>query len=298
MGQVRRLKFKTEFGVEATAHLVLPPDSKPGDKHPLVVVQYDSEGFLRGGTGDEVPIHVLAGRGIAVLSYQRTYGAPGTSEAKTELEYRRLARRDNIDRRNVQSAIETGIAEALATGRIDGARLGISGLSEGTSATQWALINSKLFKVASLGVCCVDKVALPMNGGIDYEKYHEEMGSPLYSFEDQAYWAPYSLVQNVKKVDAPILVQSGEWLMGLDVQAAFRRAGKVMELHVFENEPHFKFQPVHRYAMYDRVVDWFAFWLKGERDCRVEKVDRYKRWLALPGAPSTVSCVATSVAGP
>ncbi len=291
LGEVRRLRSTTEFGVEAFADLVLPPGSKPGDKHPLVVVQYDSEGFLRGGTGDEVPVHVLAGRGIAVLSFQRPFDAPGTNEAKTALEYRQLARRNWIDRRNVQSALEKGIAAAIATGRIDPDRLGISGFSEGTSATQWALINSRLFKVAALGICCEDKVANAMNGGIDYETYMREMGQPLYSFEKEDYWAPLSLMQNAEKIEAPILVQSGEHLLGLDVLATFRKLDKPMELYVFDNEPHIKFQPAHRLAMYDRVVDWFAFWLKSERDCHPDKAAQYSRWLAMRGATSSVRCV-------
>ena len=290
LGEVRRLRYTTEFGIDAFADLVLPPSSMPGDKHPLVVVQYNSEGFLRGGTGDEVPIHVLAGRGIAVLSLERPFGAPGTNDAKNELEYRQLVRRNWFDRRNVQSAIEKAIAGAVATGRIDAGRLGISGFSEGTSATQWALINSRLFKVAALGICCEDKVANAMNGGIDYETYMREMGQPLYSFEKDDYWAPLSLMQNAERIEAPILVQSGEYLLGLDVLATFRRLGKVMELHVFDNEPHIKFQPQHRFAMYDRVVDWFAFWLKRERDCNAEKAPQYERWLAMPGAPRSVSC--------
>ncbi len=294
LGEVRRLRFTTAFGTETFADLVLPPGSKPGDRHPLVVVQYNSEGFLRGGTGDEVPVHVLAGRGIAVLSIERPFGAPGTEEAKTELEYRQLVRRKWFDRRNVQSAIETAIAGAVATGRIDPDRLGISGFSEGTAATQWALINSRLFKVAALGICCEDKVAIAMNGGIDYETFTLEMGQPLYSYEKERYWEPLSLMQNAERIEAPILVQSGEYLLGLDVLAEFRRLGKVMELHVFDNEPHIKFQPQHRFAMYDRVADWFAFWLKAERDCDAEKAAQYERWLAMPGAARTLSCASRS----
>jgi dipeptidyl aminopeptidase/acylaminoacyl peptidase len=298
LGEVRRLRYTTSFGTEAFADLVLPPDSRSGDKHPLVVVQYNSEGFLRGGTGDEVPVHVLAGRGIAVLSFERPFGAPGTEEAKTELEYRQLVRRNWFDRRNVQSAIEKAITGAVATGRIDPDRLGISGFSEGTSATQWALINSRLFKVAALGICCEDKVAIAMNGGIDYETFLREMGQPLYSYEKEDYWAPLSLMQNAERIEAPILVQSGEYLLGLDVLAAFRRLGKVMELHVFDNEPHIKFQPQHRFAMYDRVVDWFAFWLKAERDCDAKKSSQYERWLAMPGAPSALLCAGRSALTP
>ena len=286
LGEIRRLRYHTKFGVEAYSDLVLPPGSRPGDKHPLVVVQYNSEGFLRGGTGDEVPIQALAARGIAVLSFHRPFGAPGTKAATNELEYRRLARRDWIDRKNVQSAIEAGIAAAIATGRIDADRLGISGFSEGTSAAQWALINSRLFKAASLGVCCEDKWALPLNGGIDYETYLREMGYPLLEDADARFWAPLSLAQNVDKIDAPILIQTGEYKIGLDVLAAFRKHRKPIEMFVLPDEPHVKWQPAHRLAMYERVIDWFAFWLQGERDCDARKAEQYRRWTAMRREPT------------
>ncbi len=285
LGEIRRLRYRTKFGVEAYSDLVLPPGSRAGDKHPLVVVQYNSEGFLRGGTGDEVPIQALAGRGFAVLSFHRPFDAPGTRDATNEREYRLLARRDWIDRRNVQSALETGLSAAIATGRVDAGRMGISGFSEGTSAAQWALINSRSFKVASLGVCCEDKWALPLNGGIDYEIYLREMGYPLLDEADPQFWAPLSLAQNVGKIEAPILIQTGEYKIGLDVLAAFRRHDKPIEMFVFPDEPHIKWQPAHRLAMYERVIDWFAFWLQGERDCDRKKDAQYRRWTAMGRAP-------------
>src|SRR3546814_13139926 len=76
-----------------------------------------------------------------------------------------------------------------------------------------------------------------MNGGIDYERFLRGLGQPLYSYEKEDYWAPLSLMPNAERIEAPILVQSGDYLLGLDVLAAFRRLGQVMELHVFAYEP-------------------------------------------------------------
>src|SRR3546814_7367490 len=47
------------------------PYTTPFLSYPLVVVQYDTRGFLRGGTGDEYPIQALAASGFAVLSVSR-----------------------------------------------------------------------------------------------------------------------------------------------------------------------------------------------------------------------------------
>src|SRR4029079_9628081 len=72
MGKVRRLRWTADQGARSFGDLVLPPDHRPGTRHPLIVVQYTTLGFLRGGTGDEYPIEALAARGFAVLSVERT----------------------------------------------------------------------------------------------------------------------------------------------------------------------------------------------------------------------------------
>lgn len=300
-GAVHRLRFRNAFGMECFADLVLPPDAASGEKLPMVVVQYNSRGFLRGGTGDEVPIQVLAGRGFAVLSFERPFGVPGTREARSELEYRQLARKDWIDRRSVQSALEEAVGQAIATERIDPERIGISGFSEGTTMTQWALINSRIFKVASLGVCCEDKVALPLNGGIGYERYLREMGYPLFEGSNIRFWEPLSLAQNADKIDVPILVQTSddEYEAGLDVMEAFRRRGNPIEMYVFKDEPHIKWQPAHRLAIYERNVDWFEFWLMRRMDCSPEKRTQYARWQAMRGAPDlSAQCAIAAPSGP
>jgi hypothetical protein len=97
-----------------------------------------------------------------------------------------------------------------------------------------------------------------------------------------------SLVLNADRIDTPILVQTGdsEYEIGLDVAEVYRNRGKAFELYVLEGEPHVKYQPVHRQAIYERSTEWFQFWLKGEMNCDPAKSAQYGRWKAMPGAPS------------
>jgi dipeptidyl aminopeptidase/acylaminoacyl peptidase len=300
LGTVRRLKYRNRFGIECYSDLVLPPDHKPGEKHPLVVVQYISEGFLRGGIGDEFPIQLLAAKGFAVLSFERPFDPPGTAGATSELDYRRRMRKGWIDRRSVQSALEAGVRAAIATGTVNPKQIGITGFSEGTAAVQWALINSRLFKVAALGVCCEDKIALPLNGGIGYEKFAKEMGYPLFEKGEDKFWAPYSLAQNAAKIKVPILIQTSddEYEAGLDVLEEFRKYGNPIDLYVFDHEPHFVWHPAHRLAMYRRAVQWFEFWFMAELDCHPVDPDQYQRWKKMRGAPEKFQtiCPAASLA--
>ncbi|MBU2605192.1 MAG: Atxe2 family lasso peptide isopeptidase [Alphaproteobacteria bacterium] len=287
LGKVQRLRFLNAYGVESYADLVLPPDHRSGDRHPLVVVQYISHGFLRGGTGDEVPVHVLAARGFAVLSFARPDFVASAMQARSEVELRTANRIDWIDRRSVQSSLEQGVALAIATGAVDQGRMGISGFSDGTSTVQWALINSSLFKTASLGACCEDIYSYPLAGGPAFTQFGRDMGYRFFEPGAEEFWRPMSLVLNADRIDVPILIQTGdsEYEIGLDVVEAFRSRGKAIELHVLGDEPHFKWQPAHRLAIYERSTEWFEFWLMHRMNCAAAKAAQYRRWKAMKGAP-------------
>lgn len=302
VGAVRRFKFRNVYGVECYADLVLPPFHKPGEKHPLVVVQYVNDGFLRGGTGDEVPIQALASRGFAVLSFARPDLFESVAQARTELELLQKNRDNWLDRRSVQSSLEEAIALAVGTGAVDRERMGISGFSDGTSTTQWALLNSRLFKVAAMGACCEDMIAYPLMGGPAFEDFGRKFGYRFFEPHAAQFWKPMSLSSNAAKVSAPLLIQTGdsEYEIGLDVVAAFRRLGKPIELRVFPGEPHFKWQPAHRLAMYERNLDWFSYWLIHKMDCSPAKAAQYARWQNMAGAPPRpkLTCLSGQVSAP
>lgn len=295
LGKSQRFRFRNAYGVECFADLVLPPSHVKGQKHPLVLVQYNSVGFLRGGTGDEFPIQALAGRGFAVLSFNRSDFVPAAKQAATERDASRELRKDWIDRRSVQSALETAVQQAIATGTVDPARMGISGFSDGSSTVQWALINSRLFKVAAMGTCCEGQDNFALSAGPSFEQLGRDIGYRFFEAGAAEFWQPMSLVENVDRIDAPILVQTGdsEYEAGLDVNAAFRLHGKPFELYVLSDEGHVKWQPAHRLAMYERSTEWFEFWLMGRMNCDLAKAAQFGRWRAMKGAPTNLVCSST-----
>lgn len=294
-GQVQRLRYRDPNGLEGLADLVLPPGHRPGTKHPMVVVQYRTDGFLRGGTGDEVPIHVLANRGFAVLSFARPYPPPPPTPPKTDDELVRTGRIEWKSRRVVQASLEAAVELAIKSGAVDSTRMGISGFSDGMSTVQWALINSELFKVATIGSCCEDLFAYAFSAGPRFGRLIRTPGYRFFETGSEERWKPMSLILNVDNVRTPILAQvsDSEFESGLDVVTTYQLRGRPFELHVFEDETHVKWQPAHRQAIYRRTVDWFEFWLAHRVDCEAAaKKDQYERWKRLDGAPSgeALSC--------
>jgi dipeptidyl aminopeptidase/acylaminoacyl peptidase len=284
LGPVERLTWHNEFGLPAWGDLVLPPGAKPADKLPLIVVQYDSTGFLRGGTGDEYPIFALAAHGFAVLSLQKPANvARAFPKLKTWDEINAAGFKDWAERRNQLSSILTGVAMTVKRGNIDPKRIGITGLSDGSSSARFALINSRVFAAAAISTCCVEPKTSMTYGGIGWADFNRAMGFPLATQNGEAYWKPYSMALNASAMNAPILMQlaDDELLLSLETFTALRENHKPVELYAFPDEHHIKWHPAHRLAIYDRVIDWFDYWLRNTVDPDPAKKAQYARWRAL-----------------
>jgi hypothetical protein len=72
-----------------------------------------------------------------------------------------------------------------------------------------------------------------------------------------------------------------ETLLALEAFTALRDHHQPVDLYVFPDERHYKWQPVHRMAIYRRSVDWFDYWLRGLRPADPERAVEVERWDAL-----------------
>jgi dipeptidyl aminopeptidase/acylaminoacyl peptidase len=284
LGAVIRLAWKNDLGLEARGDLVLPPGYRPGRRLPLIVTQYQSDGFLRGATGDEVPIFALAARGFAVLSTGRPpIVATRMPDIRSFEQANAANARDWAERRSQLSSLETGIALAVARGIADPDRIAITGLSDGATLATFALINRRTFAAASLGSCCLDAITTMVTGGVAYADRMRGLGYPGFTAESRAFWRDADLSRAATARKVPLLLQlaDDEYLYALPSFAALRERGWPIEMYVFPGEHHIKFQPAHRLAVYRRNLDWFDFWLNGREDPDPAKSAQYARWRAL-----------------
>jgi dipeptidyl aminopeptidase/acylaminoacyl peptidase len=266
LGQVERLRSRNSFGMESFADLVLPVGYVPGRRYPLVVVQYNSRGFLRGGTGDDYPIQAFANRGFAVLSFDRPR-AVGLKSTTDPIEAERINLKDFADRRSVLEAIESPVRLAIERGIADPKRIGITGLSDGASTVQYALLHSKLFSAFAMSSCCWD-TSLPLRVGPMAARQFHQMGYPRTVDDDaaaRAFWRGFAISRNATDIHAPLLAQisDDEYWVALQSVTALRELDRPIDLYVFPDEHHVKWQPAHRFAVYTRAIDWFDFWLNG-----------------------------------
>jgi dipeptidyl aminopeptidase/acylaminoacyl peptidase len=278
LGKPERLRWSNKFGSETIADLVLPVGYRRGRKYPLVVVQYDTRGFLRGGTDDEYPIQAFANRGYAVLSFKRPQFAAARG-AKNYEEVGRQNLKQFADRRNVEASLEGGVKIAIDRGIADPLRIGITGLSDGSSTVEWALIHSSLFSAAATSSCCWDSTGIATVGPSAARHFRDE-GYPGVLGRNDPFWKEVSLSDNARRISTPILVNASEeeFLDSLLTYTALREAGAPIDLFVYPGEYHARWQPAHRLATYRRSLDWFDYWLRGVRSTDSNRQGELKEW--------------------
>ena len=291
LGSVQRIRWKNNLGISTFGDLVLPPDREAGKRYPLIVVGYSSRGFLRGGTGDEYPIQLFAARGFAVLSVQTAVTPGYLAGPATWNDAIALDLKDWTFRKSDLSSVEAGVAAAIATGSVDGGRVGMTGLSDGASGAQFDLINSHLFKAAVVSTCCDESFVVNVLDGDGPLRWYSGVGFPKLTDPSESFWHAMSFRQNADTMATPLLMQlpDFEFLGGMESYRALREHNQPVDLVVFPDEYHFKWQPAHRLALYQRNVDWFEFWLNDKLDADPAKASQNARWQALKAATSQSS---------
>ena len=265
VGKVERINVRNSFGLDSAADFVFPANYQPGRRYPAVVVQYVSRGFLRGGVGDEYPIQALANKGYAVLSVNRPPHLGILAGATTLIEVEQVNPKDWSNRKSFLSSIETPLRQLIDRGIIDDKRIGITGMSDGTTTIQFAALHSSLFSAAIMSHCCWERSQAYLDGP-DLDELYRQIGYPSILQPAPEFWREISFAQNTDRIKMPILIQASdrEYMGGLEAYTALKQAGRFVDLFVFPNEFHIKWQPAHRLAIYQRSLDWFNFWFKGD----------------------------------
>jgi dipeptidyl aminopeptidase/acylaminoacyl peptidase len=290
--RVRKLALSDRDGNPAFAHLVYPYGYEAGRTYPLVIVQYTSKGFLRGGTGSEYPIYPLAAAGFLVLSLDR----PEPWQARLDKDLPTVERwryeGDLRDRRSVLSTIDQALDQLVAEQLVDPRRVAITGLSSGAEIVHYALQHSRRFAVGIASSGAHDAAFLALApAGFDRARLKAAFrtsgvvpaeGSPLLELA----WS-----RRPEALASPLLINAGqqEAMMGFEGIQALQDAGRPIEVRVFPDEMHIKYHPQSLAGVYANNLDWLKFWLQGYEDPDPALRDQYQRWRAMRGRLSPAS---------
>jgi len=274
LSPVSRIEWKNKDGEIDFGYLIKPLNYEPGKTYPLIVTSYRViQGFQRGAVGDEYPMQVFAANGFAVLAID-VGPAPGFEwgnfEEAKKIWFSLIP--------NLGAAVK--VAENM--GFVDPSRKGITGLSYGQRIVDFMISHSDLFQAGiASGLGSDDPYSYYIEGG---QKAYAMYGlGGLPEGETSVRWREVSPALNAKRVKAPLLVNAAdsEFRTGLQFYTTLKELGKPVEVFLYPDEFHVKNQPKHRFEIYERNVDWFRFWFKGEEDADPAKAEQYARWREL-----------------
>lgn len=271
-GKVESVSWKATDGHEVVGGLYLPPDYTSGNRYPLVI---QTHGFRKdrfwidGPWSSAFAAQPLAAKGIVVLQ------VGNASDLAEDLKYSNTPE----EGQRQMAAYEGAVDYLDERGLIDRSHVGLIGFSRTVFYVEYTLTHSKY----SFGAATV---ADGFDGG--YMNYllwpgpdfvHVNGGPPFGSTLTS--WLTNSPGFNLDKVRTPVRIEyygpagfleGWQWFSGLSLLE------KPVDFVWLPDGTHLLVKPRERLTSQGGSVDWFSFWLKGEKESSSAKRGQYERW--------------------
>lgn len=275
--RIERLEFTDDHGLQSYIHLIYPSDYQPGRRYPMVIVQYRSRGFLRGGTGGEYPIFAYAARGYFVMSVERPE-ARALSESMSPQAFDHLLNFEGEEERMKLVSLDHFIGEVARRGLVDPNAIAITGMSDGAETLYWALRHrSFAAAVASNPATDVSQYWL-VSQQFRQDRIDAGIGSPWPA--PAGWWLENAAALYADRIHTPLLMNlsQSEAIYAPPLQVRLRELGVPVESYLYPDAFHIKGRPSQLRAAQLRAMAWIDFWLKGEVDPDPRDPDRAERW--------------------
>jgi dipeptidyl aminopeptidase/acylaminoacyl peptidase len=273
LSSVERISGVNQYGEEWFGQLVKPSGYEEGKRYPLIVTLYRSgDYFLVGATGNENPIQSYAARGFAVLSFNI-----GRNRLRKSGDFNDYL----LNWASPTASLEMAVRSLAERGIVDPGRVGLAGLSRGADILEYVICHSHSFQVAvESGPGARDPFFYYMAGRNWHGIFAKWGLSGWPEGESKKNWEKLAASLNADHIETPLLMNSpdSEFLGNMALFTSLEELHKPVELYIYANELHIKNQTKHRYEIYERNLDWFRFWLKGEEDPDPSKAGQYTRW--------------------
>ena len=238
-------------GADIHGMLLLPPDHKPGEKHPLIVkvhggpvYQFSHEFMLEW--------QAYAAQGYAVLAVNPR-GSSGRGFDFAKAIYADWGNKDAAD-------VSAGIDAVIKMGIADANRIGVGGWSYGGILTDYMIASDKRIKAAVSGAGMAHFI-----GGYGADQYAREYEAELGTLWDKPdVWrrVSYPFFKSNTITAATLFLCSQEdtnvpCLGGEQMYQALRSRGVPTRLVVYPGETHSLSTPSHIQDRIQRSLDWY-----------------------------------------
>jgi dipeptidyl aminopeptidase/acylaminoacyl peptidase len=274
-GNVEAIEWKATDGHEVVGGLYLPPNFAPETRYPLVI---QTHGFSKDRFWIDGPYSsALAAQPLAALGFV-VLQVGGSSQHGEDAKYINTPK----EAPRQMAAYEGAIDYLDGRGLIDRTRVGIIGFSRTVFYVEYTLTHSQYPFIAATLADGFDGgyVNSVLWGGVDYGAV---IGGPPVG-ASLALWLRNSPGFNLDKVAAAVRIEDygsigplegWEWFSGL------RSLTKPVEFVWLPFGHHLLVKPWERLTSLQGNVDWFEFWLAGEKASNHPNARQYDRWEGL-----------------
>ncbi len=275
-GNVEAVEWKATDGHEVVGGLYLPPNFAPGRRYPLVIQThgFSKERFwIDGPYSSAFAAQPLVALGFVVLQ------VGGSSQRGEDAKYVNTPK----EAPRQMAAYEGAIDYLDGRGLIDRTHVGIIGFSRTVFYVAYTLTHSQYPIIAATLADGFDGGyvnSVVWGGRLDYRAV---IGGPPVG-ASLTLWLANSPGFNLDKVTAAVRMEDygsigplegWEWFSGL------RSLTKPVDFVWLPFGPHLLVKPSERLTSLQGNVDWFEFWIAGEKASNHPNVRQYDRWQGL-----------------
>jgi dipeptidyl aminopeptidase/acylaminoacyl peptidase len=265
-GKAELIKYSNADGDSLKAAVFYPAGYDPSRRYPMIVHVYETESkelhryqnpTLLNSEGFNISNFTLNGYIVLLPDIRYQLGNPAVSAS---------------------NCIIAAVKAVIKMGIVIPDKIGLMGHSFGGYETNHVLTQTGLFAAAVSGAGISDVIGFYFNVGENhgmlpdmwrFESQQQRMGKSLY--DDKAGYLRNSPIMSAEKINTPLLLWTGkrDRVVPMDqsvkMYLALRRLGRKTILLAYPNEDHTLNTPANKIDLSKRIVNWFDYYLKGEK---------------------------------
>ena len=262
LGETEAIQWKSSDGKMVEGVLVKPVGYERGKRYPLIVQIHGGPAgadVLRFNPGYGAQTYAGAGYAVLCPNYRGSTNYGERHKMEIGGDYFRQGYDD----------IMTGVDHLIATGLVDGDKMGAMGWSAGGHWSNWILTHTDRFKAISSGAGTVNWVS--MYGQSDVQRNREFYFGGKTPYEDFAKWWDFSPLKFIKNAKTPTLIHvvDGDPRVprpqSEELHMALKKLGVPTEFMVYPGNTHGIPDPRNQLVKAVAEFSWFEKWIRGKQ---------------------------------